>query len=211
MLQLNGAVHNPWTLGQLVSGIARHVIPFVLALVTTLAEVSVPPAKPLGDVATELAFEFNELSAMLCAVFDPCPHTLSGALSTNQLLWFKHLVLIVLILLIGAVLHPSEVRRLAFKAHIVAELGHCVSLQIVVVNEVLLVLESVVLIQAFVLCSLQRLLLYLGFYQFACIYFYLEYWAVRRLYSGFTEHATQVVENDSGSCPLLFDSGHDAV
>jgi hypothetical protein len=57
---------------QLLFGLSRNIVAVNLSFVAGLAEVSVPPAEPLGNRAAELAFELNVVTAMLRAVLNAC-------------------------------------------------------------------------------------------------------------------------------------------
>jgi len=135
MLDLQRALRQSLTLGQLIPSISWNIVSIVLFRMALFTEVSSSPAEPLSNVAAELALELYEISPMFGAVFNPSPHTLSRALSTNQLFRFEYLILVLLVL-VGTILHPSKVRNLALEAHIVAELSHSIPLQVIAVNEV---------------------------------------------------------------------------
>ncbi len=94
----------------------------------------VSPAEPLGNTAAELTLEFDVVSSMLATVLDASAYTFSRALAADQLFRLVVLVLVVLVL-VSAVLHPSEVRLFALKALVVAELGHRVPLQVIIIDE----------------------------------------------------------------------------
>jgi hypothetical protein len=80
--------------GQLVLGVAGHIVAVDLPLVARLAEVSVAPAEPLSDRATEFTLELDIVSAVLLAVNYTCSYLASGALTTDQLFWFILLTLL---------------------------------------------------------------------------------------------------------------------
>ena len=101
------------TLWQLSLSVFAYVISLYLFLVARLAEVSVSPAKPLGYVTTEFALELDEISSMLRTVF----HWYLAAVRTDKFFCFKGTACILLIHSCHAILTPSKVRFLAFKAH----------------------------------------------------------------------------------------------
>jgi hypothetical protein len=80
--------------GQLVLGVARHIVAVDLPLVARLAEVSVAPAEPLGDRATEFTLELDIVGTVLLAVDYTCSYLAGRALATDQLFWFILLTLL---------------------------------------------------------------------------------------------------------------------
>lgn len=84
-----------------------------------LTEVGGPPAEPLGNRAAELALEFYIVCAMFCAVDNTCADAHGGALTTHELLRLELLIRFLVELSPLAVLHATEVGRLALVARII--------------------------------------------------------------------------------------------
>ncbi len=204
MLDLQGALAGTGALGQVASLVARYVVSLVLPLVARLAEVSVAPAEPLGDLAAELALEFDEISAVLLAVLLPRRVARCGALATNQLFWLE---LLGLFLRSVAILHPTEVGAFALVALVVTEFEQSEALQ-VIIEAVALLFQAFVLVKVFELCSLESLL----------DHFFLKLLSSGQLLRKFRDvvcldpllagRAAEEAESDTRRGPALLDVGH---
>lgn len=122
MLHFQGALIWARALRKLFLLLSRYVVSTALRLVAWLAEVSVTPAEPLGDTATELALEVDKFLSVLLALLDSSTDGLCCTLTADQLFLLE--VGVVLVCLI-AVLHSSEIWTLALEAHVVGEFAHC--------------------------------------------------------------------------------------
>ena len=60
-----------------------------LLIVTLIAEVSVAPAEPLGEVATESALPLDVCGSMLLAILVSKVKALCRAASTEMVFWFE--------------------------------------------------------------------------------------------------------------------------
>jgi hypothetical protein len=135
-----------------MSSLISHPVPLDVCSMAWLTEMSSPKAEPLSNSAAELAFELNVVCAMLRTVSYACSNHLSSALSTHKL--FRLVVYIILRLV--AVLHSSEVGRLALEAQIVSQLIDGIPSQ-VIVEPISMLLEPLILIQSLILSSLHHL------------------------------------------------------
>jgi len=88
---------------------------------TRITVVRISVAEPKSDGTTKLAFKVDVVCSMLFTVFNTSANTNSGAFWTHKLFWLK-LFWLVLLVLLFAIFHPAEVRRLTFEAHIVGAL-----------------------------------------------------------------------------------------
>lgn len=144
-----------FTFGQFFLGDARDILSGYLSLVAVVAEVSVSPAKPLGNSAAKFAFIGNILFPVLFAVSD----LFWATRRTDKLLWVKFFA--------GCVHHSfcttfatSEIRFIAFEALEIGINGHGVLFRVVVIWRSLIA-KSEVFIIAFMNQSLERFLFYL--------------------------------------------------
>ena len=123
---------------------------------TWLTEMRVAPTEPLRYIATEFAFELDIVSAMLLTVQDTGPHTHGRTFSTYQLIPFVFFLFIpffIAHLIVSAIFQASKVGLFAFEALVICQFEKTKVLVLFIVR-VPWVLQSLVLIQPFVLTSL---------------------------------------------------------
>ena len=123
------------------------------------AEVGISPAEPLRNRAAELALILDVVMSMAFAMTDAPADVGRHAGSTYQVF---DLELLLLLLRLDAVFHPSVVRILALEALIIGEFEHAPPTQIVVVIASRLP-HPCILVDALVLGSDQCLLLHVPF------------------------------------------------
>ena len=206
MANLESTCGSSWALRELVFGIPWDIVTLDLPCMTRFTEVSVSPAEPLCDWATELALKLYVVSSMLFAVLDPRSHAHSRALTTHQFLW---LVLLALLLSPQTILESTEICRLAFETLIVGELKHRVGLQVIVE---IFRFQLFVFVDAFELGTLQGFPLDL-FLKFPMMLwkFIVNQWALFCLNVSLALWAFKVVENNTWSRPLALESGQETV
>ena len=130
------------------------IVTFDIFHVTTFTEVGGPPAEPVANRAAELALEINVVGAMFWAVYNTSRDTYGWAFTTQELLWFKLLILIIEDNLV--VRNPTKVKWLALEALIIFQHTNCVFLKI---SEkfVWWIFQTFVLVEAFLFGTLKCL------------------------------------------------------
>lgn len=152
MLHSKRTFANTRTLWEFVSLLSRYVVSGTLFFVAFFAEMSIAPAEPLGDGATELALELNEVRSVHAALLATYSELLRGARSAHEILRFKFLLFL---LSANTIFHASKVRFLARVALIKGTLEHCPLLQVALERGVV---QSGILVNAFHFCFRHRLL-----------------------------------------------------
>ena len=126
---------------QLTLLILTNIVTVALLLVTIIAKVCIAPTEPLSYTTAILAFEVDEVSAVLFTVFNATLHRRRRAFAANELFWFKFLLLHC----VNTVFFASEICIFAFETLIVSEFVHRVCLKVVEI-EIIFVFKSWILI-----------------------------------------------------------------
>lgn len=114
------AVLGPAAFRQLIFGVLAHVVSTALFLVARLAEVSVAPAKPLGDRTAKFTLELNKVFAVLETVLNRD----FAAVRAHQLFCFERTLVPGIVHGLCTVLPAPKVGVLAFEALEVGIDGH---------------------------------------------------------------------------------------
>ena len=122
------------------------------------------PAEPLCNRAAKFAFEFYKIWSMFLTILYTSTYTHCWALSTHQLLR----LVITLVLTLFTVLHTTKVRTFAYKALIIRQFINSIGPQ-VIIKSVFRVLQSLMLIYIFKLCSLKCFLKHLIFHLYSLV------------------------------------------
>ena len=117
-------------------------------------EVCGTPTEPLGDGAAELALELDKFLAVLRTVHDATLYVGRGTAPTDQIFLLVFTLPFIDVL---TTLQATEVRLLAFEAHVIRQPSQCILFRLVV-ELVGGIVETFVLIKAFVLESIEGLL-----------------------------------------------------
>ena len=152
VLDLEGAGLDAGALGQFADLLAGYVVALTLPRMARLAEVGVAPAEPLRDRAAELAFELDEVGAVVLAVGDAevAAEGLGGALAADEFFWLE---LLGGLLRRDAVLHAAEVGHFALEALVVRQLEQGPRLQVVIVV-IVGILQTGIFVDGFVFSTL---------------------------------------------------------
>ena len=86
-----------------------------------VAEVSVSPAEPLGDGATELALELDKVGTVLGALRVSDSECICGAFTTHELFSLE----VLRVLSVETVLQSSEVRLLTCVTEVIGTFEYC--------------------------------------------------------------------------------------
>lgn len=113
---------------------------------------SVAPAEPLSDAATELAFELDVIGTVFLAILDACTYTNCGALRADEFLGF--VLPLAFLLSTDAIFQTSEIGAFTFVTLVVSkfEQGECLKVLVVRIS---LQLQPWVFIDAFELTPFQ--------------------------------------------------------
>ncbi len=170
-----------------------------------LAEVGRPEAEPLGDGATELALELDVVRAVLGAIGDAGTDHLGGTLGTDELLG----LVVGVVLGLVAILHAAEVRGLALETHVVSQLVDGEPPEIIV-EPIPMLIQSLVLIQSFILGPLHHLGQHIILYLHCLLHLLHQLRTVGRTQLLFALGAVHEAEDYPGTGPPLLQLGQQA-
>lgn len=123
MVPTNRTNSNTATFRQLLFCVFADIISVALPLMARLTKMSIAPAKPLSNTATELAFKFNKVFTMFGTVLNRN----IAAFWANKFFWFERTSSILsFVHCCHTVLPSSKIRSFAFETHEVGIYYHSI-------------------------------------------------------------------------------------